>query len=96
MLVGVFGEDTAENGKDSPVKKANGEYLLVANRDAFHARTATLNIAGKDAKVQRMDKQSAKWVDVPVETNADATQVRIELEDGGGELLKVVRHQVKK
>ncbi len=66
-------------------------YLLVANRDAFHPRTARLTIAGTGIHVQRMDKASAQWVDHPGAALPDAIRTRVDLEDGGGELLKVAR-----
>ena len=87
VLVGVFREQGDALGE------AEMDYLLVANRDAFHPRTATLNISRKDALVQRMDKQSAKWVEHPSETKGNATHVQVALEDGGGELLKVVQRR---
>ena len=85
VLVGLFREQVVAAGENEPA------YLLVANRDAFHPRTATLKIACKDALVQRMDKRSAKWVEHADETKGNATHVQVALEDGGGELLKVVR-----
>ena len=86
VLVGVFREHDAAS-EEKPA------YLLVANRDAFHPRTATLKVAGKDALVERMDKRSAKWVEHASETKGDATHVQVALEDGGGELLKIVQRK---
>jgi len=81
--VGVF-SDKSEAKSDKPV-----DYLLVANRDAFHPQAATLTIAGAGVRVQRMDKASAKWVGHPARTQGESTIVQVELEDGGGELLKI-------
>jgi hypothetical protein len=83
VLVGVFGDR-------SEAKPGNSaDYLLVANRDAFHPRTATLKIAGAHVRVQRMDKPSAQWRDHPARTEGAATIVQVELGDGSGELLKI-------
>jgi len=83
VLVGVF-SDRSEAKPDKPV-----DYLLVASRDAFHPQAATLTIAAAGVKVQRMDKASAKWLDHPARTAGASTIVQVELEDGGGELLKI-------
>ena len=83
VLVGVFGAKAAAKSARSP------DYLLVANRDAFGAQSATITIAGKNATVQRMDKLSAKWVPHPVKRTGESTIVKIDLPDGGGELLRV-------
>ena len=40
-----------------------------------------------------MDKATAKWVDHPSESTDNKTRVRVELKDGGGELIKVIRDQ---
>jgi len=85
VLVGVFGDKTGAKS----TRSAN--YLLVANRDAFGAQSATITIAGKNSRVQRMDKASAKWVAHPVKRTATSTIVKIDLEDGSGELLRVDR-----
>lgn len=94
VLVGMFRAPvSAETDKaETAVSEKRIDYLLVANRDAFHARTATLTIRGKNVEVQRMDKSTAKWVDHISETKGNTTRLSIELEDGGGELLKVVGH----
>jgi hypothetical protein len=86
VLVGVFGEKARAKSARSV------DYLLVANRDAFGAHRATITIAGKDAKVQRMDKSSGKWVTHPVKRSGASAIVGIDLPAGGGELLKVDRH----
>jgi hypothetical protein len=94
VLVGVFrvpaGTET-EHADTAPSETAI-DYLLVANRDAFHTRTATLHIRGKEVHVQRMDTTTAKWVDCPSEVKDNTTRVRMELEDGGGVLLSVRGH----
>lgn len=83
----MFREPQPGKGENAP------DYLLVANRDAFSPRTATLKIAGGNTQIQRMDKATAKWVAHPSESEGDTTIVRLELEDGSGELLKVVRRE---
>jgi len=83
VLVGVFVAKAAAKSAKSV------DYLLVANRDAFGGRSATITIAGKGASVQRMDKASAKWVAHPVKRTATSTIVKIDLEDGSGELLRI-------
>ena len=69
------------------------DYLLVANRDAFHPQAATLTIRRTGVRVQRMDKPSAKWLDHPTRTAGASTIVQVELEDGSGELLKIATRQ---
>ncbi len=88
VLVGVF-HKKIDADKEAKVTR----YLLVANRDAFRARTATLTILGGEARVQRMDRQSAQWVEHPSKNNGNATQVQVQLEDGGGELLRIVANR---
>jgi hypothetical protein len=83
VLVGVFGD------RSETKSETRADHLLVANRDAFHPQAATLTIAGAGVKVQRMDKASAKWVDHPARTQGASTIVRVELEEGSGELLKI-------
>ena len=87
VFVGVFGA----KGDAKPAERV--DYLLVANRDAFHPQAATLTIAGAGVKVQRMDKASAKWVAHPATTEGASTIVQVKLEDGGGELLKIDNRQ---
>jgi hypothetical protein len=86
VLLGVFGAKARAKSAGSP------DYLLVANRDAFGAHSATITIAVKDAGVQRMDKTSGKWVPHPIKSSGASTIVKIDLADGSGELLKVDRH----
>lgn len=83
VLVGVFG---AKAGAESA---RSADYLFVANRDAFHAQSATIAIAGRNARVRRMDKASAKWVAHPVRRAGESTIVKINLAEGSGELLRV-------
>ena len=94
VLIGVFRAHAGEESGQANTGLHNKEtdYLSIANRDAFQARTAMLHIRGKNAQVQRMDKTTAEWVDCRSETEGNTTRVRIELEDGGGELLKVTGH----
>lgn len=93
VLVGVF--RAPANAKDDRANTAAREqrtdYLLVANRNAFQARTATLDLRGKNIQVQRMDKTTAKWIDHPSKAKGNTARVRVEVGDGSGELLKVVR-----
>ncbi len=74
VLVGVLREPNS-TGPD---------YLLVANRDAFHAQEAKLKIRGK-ARVDRMVKTTGKWQPLKL---ADGELV-LPLEEGSGELLRV-------
>ncbi len=71
--------------------KEKNDFLLVANRDAGAKRTATLTLSGKIESVKRMDKETGEWVDLKTKTVDDRTQVELQLEPGGGELLEVNR-----
>ncbi len=66
-------------------------YLMVANRDAFAAKTATVTIAGNGSKVQRLDWTTGQWSDVATKAAGETAQVEVALDEGSGALLKVVR-----
>jgi hypothetical protein len=85
VLVGVFRDEPAEDGA------AQGDYLLVANRDAFKPHAAKLTFTGKIEAVDRMDKAKAEWQSVKTAAEGGATTVEIPLEEGSGELLRVKR-----
>jgi hypothetical protein len=84
VLVGVFSEPTAAGKPKGP------DYLLVANRDAFNAHEATLNIQGATS-VERMNKTSGKWQKLDATARDGNLLVKLPLEDGSGELLRVQR-----
>ena len=84
VLVGLLREPDAAGGFQGP------DYLLVANRDAFNAHEATLSLKGATS-VQRMDKTSGQWRDLKVKQTDDAAVVKLPLEAGSGELLRVQR-----
>ena len=58
---------------------------------AIESSKITLTIAGAAVTVQRMDKASATWVAHPSGTEEASAVVQVELEEGGGELLKIGR-----
>jgi len=64
-------------------------YLMLANRDAFNAHEATLIFKDGNVKVDRMDKPSGEWKPLTVEPQNVAAIVKVPLEEGGGELLRV-------
>jgi hypothetical protein len=78
VLVGVFREP----------KSKGPDFLLVANRDAFHGHEATLKIRGS-ATVERMSKITGKWQRLKAADGGSA--LVLPLEEGSGELLRVQR-----
>ena len=71
--------------------KEKNDFLLVANRDAGAKRTATLTLSGKINGVRIMNKTTGEWVEVKTKIVDNKTQVEVQLEPGGGELLWVER-----
>ncbi|MCH8923772.1 MAG: hypothetical protein IIA67_11580, partial [Planctomycetes bacterium] len=63
---------------------------LVANRDAFNTHEATLLLRGVTG-VDRMDKTTGKWQVVKTTTRDGRLLVKLPLEEGSGELLRVRR-----
>jgi hypothetical protein len=88
VLVGVFAEPAADGKAQG--KTVGTDYLLVANRDAFKAHAAALSLRGA-ASVERMDKTTGKWQAVKTTTGEDGVLVKLSLEEGSGELLRVIR-----
>ena len=64
-------------------------FLMLANRDAFNAHEATLTFTDGSVKVERMDKPSGEWKPLNMEGKGKTTTVKVPLEEGGGELLRV-------
>lgn len=81
VVMGVFRNDDYDGHR----------YLVVGNRDIGSARTATLTFQTKVLKVARMNKKTRKWVALPVKKTAKGQTVRVKLEHGGCELIRVVR-----
>ena len=78
VLVGVL----RESNPGAP------DFLLVANRDAFHRHEAMLKIRGA-VRVERMVKTTGKWQRLKM-TGGEGELV-LPLEEGSGELLRVQR-----
>jgi len=74
-----------------PKKKKEGfpRFLVLANRDAFNAHEATLRFAKPGLKVAKMNKKSGKWEAIEMTKNGEGSSVKVPLEAGGGELLRV-------
>jgi hypothetical protein len=80
VMAGVF------EGPDKPT------YLMLANRDAFQAHDALLSF--KDAvEVQQLDKTTAQWRPLAGELDKQTLTVKVPLEEGGGEMISVVRKE---
>ncbi|MCE9551755.1 MAG: hypothetical protein K8T91_00025 [Planctomycetes bacterium] len=65
-------------------------FLVVANRDAGKPHEATIHIAEADLSVERMDKVTGKWQPVTGSVDGKKIAVKVPLEEGSGELLRVV------
>ena len=65
-------------------------FLVVANRDAGKPHEATLHFTDAGLSVERMDKSTAKWQAMASAADGKGIAVKVALEDGGGELLRVV------
>ncbi len=70
-------------------------YLVVGNRDIGSERTATLTFQEKAVSVSRIDKKTQKWIALPVEAADKGAAVKVKLEHGGCELIRVVRAKKK-
>lgn len=88
VLVGVFAEPPAKG--DAKGKADGVDYLLVANRDAFKAHEATLGLRGATS-VERMDKTTGKWQAMKTTARHGRVLLKLPLEEGSGELLRVRR-----
>jgi hypothetical protein len=65
-------------------------FLMLANRDAFKPHEATLTFTDDKLIVGRMDKPTGKWEPLKVEARDGKATVNVPLEEGGGELLRVM------
>ena len=85
LMAGVF-----RSGQKKNEKSKEATYLVVANRDAFNAHSASVTLREKDARIQLFDLGAGKWK--PVRTNKVDNRVSFNLEliEGGGAIVKVV------
>jgi hypothetical protein len=65
-------------------------FLVVANRDAGKPHEATLHFTDAGLSVERMDKVSGKWEPMSSAADGKGIVVKVPLEDGSGELLRVI------
>lgn len=65
-------------------------FLMLANRDAFAVHEATLTFTDGGVKIERMDKPTGQWQPLTVEAKDQGATVKVPLEEGGGELLRVI------
>ena len=79
-MVGLF-----KNDED------DGEYIVVGNRDVGKAHEATLTFSTKLKTVSRIDKKTRKWDKLQPVAGEKGQSVKLTVEPGDAELLRVVR-----
>lgn len=65
-------------------------YLMLANRDALKPHEALLSFK-TPVEIRRMDKTTGQWHPLAAEDSKEGQIFKMPLEEGGGELLSVIR-----
>jgi len=68
---------------------ADGNYLLLANRDHRRQRAAVLELVRQASEVEKLDKQSGEWLRLATTEQEGRIVVKLSIGAGDGELLRV-------